>query len=127
MLVGEMCHFLDLMRYVTGESVVRVYAQALRLGTKSHADFDNLSVVVAFGDGTGGTLCYSTIGDRASSKARLEIDGGINRNTIARAVAAGVDTLVAGSAIFGKVDPVEAISSLRALAEASSASKEQTP
>ena len=76
MLVGEMCHFLDLMRYVTGERAVRVYAQALRLGTKSHADLDNLSVVVTFGDGSVGTLCYSTIGDRASSKERLEIYGG---------------------------------------------------
>ncbi len=58
---------------------------------------------------------------------RLEIDGGINQNTIAQAVAAGVDTLVAGSAVFGKADPVEAMSDLRALAEASLTSEGRTP
>lgn len=47
---------------------------------------------------------------------RLEIDGGINPDTITAAVAAGVDTLVAGSAIYGKADPVGAMSALRKLA-----------
>ncbi len=49
---------------------------------------------------------------------RLEIDGGINQDTIALAVAAGVDTLVAGSAIFRRPDPVNAMRDLRELAEA---------
>lgn len=44
---------------------------------------------------------------------RLEIDGGIDRDTIGRAVAAGADTLVAGSAIFGATDPVTALRALR--------------
>lgn len=47
---------------------------------------------------------------------RLEIDGGINSDTIASAVAAGVDTFVAGSAIFGKSDPVGAMTALRKIA-----------
>ncbi len=49
---------------------------------------------------------------------RLEIDGGIDANTIPTCVAAGADTLVAGSAIFGRPDPVAAMNELRALAEA---------
>ena len=49
---------------------------------------------------------------------RLEIDGGIDAHTISKAVAAGADTLVAGSAIFEKPDPVAAMNELRALAEA---------
>jgi ribulose-phosphate 3-epimerase len=40
---------------------------------------------------------------------RLEIDGGIDLKTVGPAVAAGADTLVAGSAVFGRPDPVVAM------------------
>jgi ribulose-phosphate 3-epimerase len=53
---------------------------------------------------------------------RIEIDGGINAATAARAVAAGVDVLVAGSAVFGAKDYAAAIAALRAAgAEAAAA------
>ncbi len=35
---------------------------------------------------------------------RIQVDGGINPRTVAHCVAAGADTLVAGSAIFGQID-----------------------
>lgn len=44
---------------------------------------------------------------------RLEVDGGINSDTARRVVAAGADTLVAGSAIYGAADPAMAIAALR--------------
>jgi ribulose-phosphate 3-epimerase len=50
------------------------------------------------------------------SHQRLEIDGGIDVGTIGRAVAAGADLLVAGSAVFGRPDPAEALEELRRLA-----------
>jgi ribulose-phosphate 3-epimerase len=43
----------------------------------------------------------------------LSVDGGINPGTAAKAVAAGADVLVAGSAIFGQPDYAEAIAHLR--------------
>ena len=47
---------------------------------------------------------------------RLQIDGGIDPQTIGDAVKAGADTLVAGSAIFGHNDPGAAFADLRRLA-----------
>ena len=47
----------------------------------------------------------------------IEIDGGIGPTNIRDAVAAGVRTIVAGSAVFGTPDPVAAQRRLRALAE----------
>jgi ribulose-phosphate 3-epimerase len=44
----------------------------------------------------------------------LEIDGGIKPDNIAAAAAAGVDTFVAGSAIFGKPDYKAVIDAMRA-------------
>lgn len=46
--------------------------------------------------------------------AALEVDGGINRDTIARCWRAGADTFVAGNAIFASADPVAEIGALRA-------------
>lgn len=50
---------------------------------------------------------------------RLEIDGGIGPLTIRSVVQAGADTLVAGSAIFGRPDPPAAMKNLLHLAQAS--------
>lgn len=48
----------------------------------------------------------------------LQVDGGINRKTVAEAAAAGADCFVAGSAVFGKEDYAAEIAELRRLAEA---------
>ena len=48
---------------------------------------------------------------------RLEIDGGIDAETIGLAAAAGVDTFVAGSAVFGAPDPPRALMELERLAK----------
>ena len=48
----------------------------------------------------------------------LEVDGGVNAGNIRRAVAAGADTLVAGSAVFGGGEYRRAIAALRDGAEA---------
>ncbi|MCH7701445.1 MAG: ribulose-phosphate 3-epimerase [Planctomycetes bacterium] len=50
---------------------------------------------------------------RVRDDQRVEIDGGIDANTVAAAVRAGADTLVAGTAIFGQNDPREAMRELR--------------
>jgi len=43
----------------------------------------------------------------------VEIDGGINADTIEQAAAAGVDCFVAGSAVYGAADPGAAVEALR--------------
>jgi ribulose-phosphate 3-epimerase len=53
----------------------------------------------------------------AGSKAALEVDGGVNRATIARCWRAGADTFVAGNAIFAAKDPRAEIGALRALCQ----------
>ncbi|OLR94625.1 ribulose-phosphate 3-epimerase [Actinokineospora bangkokensis] len=46
----------------------------------------------------------------------VEIDGGINADTIEQAAEAGVDCFVAGSAVYGADDPARAVEALRAQA-----------
>ncbi len=51
--------------------------------------------------------------DRAGGRIWLEVDGGITPETIAAAHDAGADTFVAGSAVFGALDPANALRELR--------------
>jgi ribulose-phosphate 3-epimerase len=46
----------------------------------------------------------------------IEVDGGINADTIEQAAEAGADVFVAGSAVYGAADPAAAIAALRARA-----------
>ena len=52
--------------------------------------------------------------ERSGREIRLEIDGGIKTDNIAAAAAAGADTFVAGSAIFGQPDYQVVIDAMRA-------------
>ncbi len=52
--------------------------------------------------------------DASGRDIRLEVDGGIKADNIARVAAAGADTFVAGSAIFGKPDYRSVIDAMRA-------------
>ena len=51
--------------------------------------------------------------DEGKSRAALEVDGGIGRDTIASVWRAGADTFVAGYAIFSADDPAAEIAALR--------------
>lgn len=57
----------------------------------------------------------------------LEVDGGVSVETVPRIVAAGADTLVAGSAVFGAGDPAAAVRALRRAAAAVRTPAERTP
>lgn len=53
--------------------------------------------------------------DRAGSKAKIQIDGGINLQTGAESVEAGADILVAGNFVFSAENPEATISALKNL------------
>jgi ribulose-phosphate 3-epimerase len=54
-------------------------------------------------------------------EVRIEVDGGIDEDTIVDAARAGADAFVAGTAVYGSGDPAAACRSLRARAEQASA------
>jgi ribulose-phosphate 3-epimerase len=56
--------------------------------------------------------------DRAGNSAPIEIDGGIDLSNVARVVDAGVEIVVAGSAIFNTADPTAATRALKDAAAA---------
>jgi ribulose-phosphate 3-epimerase len=50
--------------------------------------------------------------DSRELKTRIEIDGGIDSENILRVVELGAEIIVAGSAVYGKEDPIEAVKEL---------------
>jgi len=59
--------------------------------------------------------------DSGELRILVEIDGGINAETIEAAAEAGVDCFVAGSAVYSAADPAAAVAALRRQAGAASA------
>lgn len=90
------------------------------------AHYDTL-IVMSVEPGFGGQEFMPEVLDKVRAAKRLveageltvvvEIDGGINAETIEVAAEAGVDCFVAGSAVYGADDPARAIEQLRKLAE----------
>ncbi len=73
-IIGEVCHFADLLQFLTGSAPVKLYATAAAAGTNSSAD-DNVSIVIDFADGSRGTILYTALGDSAFGKEYIEIFG----------------------------------------------------
>jgi ribulose-phosphate 3-epimerase len=90
-------------------------------------DFDTL-LVMSVEPGFGGQSFIPAVLSKVRTARKLvdtghltllvEIDGGINADTIEQAAEAGVDMFVAGSAVYGADDPAKAIAALRAQAAA---------
>jgi ribulose-phosphate 3-epimerase len=56
--------------------------------------------------------------DAGHLQVRVEVDGGIDADTIEQAAEAGADAFVAGTAVYGAADPAAAVRRLRSLAGA---------
>lgn len=90
---------------------------------KPFMDFIDMVLVMTVQPGFGGQS-YMDAGEKNITKVRkiltetgrkawLEVDGGINMETAARAVKAGADALVAGNAVFCAADPAQAVKDLK--------------
>ncbi len=75
-IIGEVCHFIDLMQFWTGAPPVRVYAESIRSHNRETIDEDSVTITLRFADGSNGTLAYLAEGDAALPKERVEIFGG---------------------------------------------------
>jgi predicted dehydrogenase/threonine dehydrogenase-like Zn-dependent dehydrogenase len=74
-VVGEVCHFVDLMHFLTGSVTTRVYAEAVASRDESAVDADSVFITLRFADGSNGTIAYLAEGDRALAKERVEVYG----------------------------------------------------
>jgi predicted dehydrogenase/threonine dehydrogenase-like Zn-dependent dehydrogenase len=74
-LVGEACHFVDLLRHLAGTPVVDMSVNALA-APGGPACSDVASISLTFADGSIGTVHYLANGHKAHPKERLEVFAG---------------------------------------------------
>lgn len=72
-VIGEACHFIDLMRFLAGSSIISV--QARRMGDAPGVAIteDKASITLGFADGSFGTILYLANGAASFPKERIEV------------------------------------------------------
>jgi len=70
-IIGEACHFIDMITYLVGALPVNVSAHALPNNGKYKED--NVSMTFTFADGSIGVVDYLANGDKSMPKERLEV------------------------------------------------------
>ena len=69
-IVGEVCHFVDTLSFLTGSLVVSVYATAMSEPNNLN---DTLNVTLTYQNGSIGTISYLANGDKSLAKERIEV------------------------------------------------------
>jgi len=72
-VIGEACHFIDTMCYLTDAVPVRVYAECISSDNDATFNYDNVVITIKFSDGSVGSLQYFANGDSALSKEYCEV------------------------------------------------------
>ena len=75
-IVGEVCHFIDLMQYFTDADPIKVYAESINTSNEQITSADNMAVTVKFSDGSVGNLTYLANGDKSLPKENIEVFSG---------------------------------------------------
>ncbi len=75
-IIGEVCHFIDLMQYFTDADPVKVYADCINVSSDKIKSQDNVNITIKFSDGSVGNILYLANGDKSMAKERIEVFGG---------------------------------------------------
>ncbi len=70
-IVGEACHYMDLITFLTGSKIKAVCMNAM--GVNPQANTDNASILLEYENGSTGVINYFANGSKAYSKERIEI------------------------------------------------------
>ncbi len=70
-IIGEACHYIDLISFITGSQVTEVCMNAM--GNHPAENTDNASILLHYENGSTGVINYFSNGSKSYSKERLEI------------------------------------------------------
>ncbi|NBO69808.1 MAG: oxidoreductase [Bacteroidetes bacterium] len=72
-IIGEACHFIDSMVYLTNAKPVEVFARALSHDSRHMGHHDSSHITIRFSDGSIGTILYLANGDPSVEKEYCEV------------------------------------------------------
>ena len=78
-IVGEGCHFFDFISWIISAEPRKIYSEMISSKNPSIIDANNIVCTLSYDDGSVASLLYSTIGNDAFPKERIEVfmDGGV--------------------------------------------------
>jgi len=74
-IVGEVCHFVDLIQFLTGENPEKVFAECISTPNARMNNQDNIAITIRLANGSVGVITYVASGDKRLDKERVEIFG----------------------------------------------------
>lgn len=72
-IIGEACHYIDLMRYLVGKKIASYNATCIGGQHGTGVTDDKASITLTFEDGSFGTIHYLANGGKAFPKERIEV------------------------------------------------------
>lgn len=72
-IIGEACHFIDLMRFLAGSPIVSLQARRMGNAPGMEVTEDKASITLGFEDGSFGTIMYLANGAASFPKERIEV------------------------------------------------------
>ncbi|MGO9018934.1 MAG: bi-domain-containing oxidoreductase [Syntrophobacteraceae bacterium] len=72
-IIGEVCHFVDTLRFLTGSPVRSVQAACIQSDNVKLTCRDSLSITLSYQDGSVAAIVYHALGNPGFPKERLEI------------------------------------------------------
>ncbi|QDP72370.1 zinc-binding dehydrogenase [Legionella israelensis] len=72
-IIGEACHYIDLMRFLAGFEIISVQAKCMGGHSLNQINEDKATIVLGFADGSFGTIHYLANGSPQFPKERIEI------------------------------------------------------
>ncbi len=75
-IIGEACHYIDLMRFLAGSKIVSVQARKMSDVDSVEVTEDRATITLGFEDGSFGTIHYFANGAASFPKERIEVFAG---------------------------------------------------
>ncbi len=72
-MVGEACHIIDLMTFLTGQRIVSIHSESLSPNTNALSSSDNKVVILKYGDGSVCEFAYFANGSKQFPKEYMEV------------------------------------------------------
>ncbi|MGE0642128.1 MAG: bi-domain-containing oxidoreductase [Nitrospira sp.] len=72
-IIGEGCHFVDLLRFLSGSPIVAVHAMTTGRASGTTVGHDKVTATLQFEDGSIGTVHYFSNGHKSFPKEQLEV------------------------------------------------------
>lgn len=72
-IIGEACHFIDLLRYLVGQPIVGLEARMMGAAPGVVVRQDKMTILLEFADGSTGAIHYLANGSKRYPKERVEV------------------------------------------------------